>query len=336
MDRQMLDIYTDYLICSFGQTSATGLSRMLKGAVSHDAVTRFLTKRDFTSKDLFKLVKVDIRRIADEEGYVCVDDTVEEKRYTDENDVICYHFDHSVGRSVKSMNILSMAYSNHGITIPMDYAVVEKPIGVKGKRKAPKTKNQLVREMINRMSQRAIPYKYFLADIWFNDEKTLNLVVEKYRKHFVLPVKSNRVVTYQNRQYNVSKMALGHTPLKVHINGLDFPVLLQKKTFVNKDGSTGVLYLVSSDETLTDLYQVYKQRWAIEIYHKSIKSNGMLSHSPTKVPVTQKNHIFCCIVSFAKMEILKIRKHYSHFELKRKLYTAALQAAYQTYHSFIL
>ena len=25
-----------------------------------------------------------------------------------------------------------------------------------------------------------------------------NLVVEKYRKHFVLPVKSNRVVTYQN------------------------------------------------------------------------------------------------------------------------------------------
>ena len=129
----MLDIYTDYLICSFGQTSATGLSRMLKGAVSHDAVTRFLTKRDFTSKDLFKLVKVDIRRIADEEGYVCVDDTVEEKRYTDENDVICYHFDHSVGRSVKSMNILSMAYSNHGITIPMDYAVVEKPIGVEGK-----------------------------------------------------------------------------------------------------------------------------------------------------------------------------------------------------------
>jgi len=38
----MLDVYTDYLITSFSHTTATGLSAMLDGQVSHDKVTRFL------------------------------------------------------------------------------------------------------------------------------------------------------------------------------------------------------------------------------------------------------------------------------------------------------
>jgi len=35
-----LDLYTDYLISSTGQTSATGLSRLFDGQLSHDQVTR--------------------------------------------------------------------------------------------------------------------------------------------------------------------------------------------------------------------------------------------------------------------------------------------------------
>lgn len=343
MDKKMLDIYSDYLICSFGQTSATGLSRLMDGAISHDKVTRFLSQKGFTSKDLFKMVKVDIRRIADEEGYISLDDTVEEKRYTDENEVMCYHYDHCQGRSIKGMNVLHMTYTNHEVTLPIDYIVVEKaiitedPRTKRRRRKAGVTKNEQAREMINRLSQRDIPYKYILADVWFNDEETLNLIVKKYHKQFVIPVKSNRVVLYEGKQYNVSEMTtLGLAPLKVHINGLDVEVLLQKKSFVNKDGSTGVLYLVSSDLTLSDLYAVYEHRWSIEIYHKSMKSNGMLDKSPTKIPMTQKNHIFCVIYAYAKMEIIKIRKGYSHFELKGKLYMAALRAAYQEYQSLQL
>jgi hypothetical protein len=38
---QLLDIYSDSLISSSGETSATGLSRLLDGEISHDAVSRF-------------------------------------------------------------------------------------------------------------------------------------------------------------------------------------------------------------------------------------------------------------------------------------------------------
>ena len=42
MTKELLDLYSDYLLSSFGATTATGLSRLLDGAVSHDQVTRFL------------------------------------------------------------------------------------------------------------------------------------------------------------------------------------------------------------------------------------------------------------------------------------------------------
>ncbi len=39
-----LDLYTDYLLSSTGPTTATGLSRLLDGALSHDHVTRWLSQ----------------------------------------------------------------------------------------------------------------------------------------------------------------------------------------------------------------------------------------------------------------------------------------------------
>jgi hypothetical protein len=52
MKKDELELYTDYLISNSGYATATGLSSMLDGAVSHDKVTRFLSEREYTSKDL--------------------------------------------------------------------------------------------------------------------------------------------------------------------------------------------------------------------------------------------------------------------------------------------
>ena len=48
----LLDLYTDYLLSSFGQTTATGLSKALDGAVSHDKITRLLSDHQFQVKRL--------------------------------------------------------------------------------------------------------------------------------------------------------------------------------------------------------------------------------------------------------------------------------------------
>ncbi|MCH9763228.1 MAG: hypothetical protein K0U24_03220 [Gammaproteobacteria bacterium] len=43
----MLDIYTNYLIFQNKYATATGLSDMVDGEISHDKVTRFLRQGDF-------------------------------------------------------------------------------------------------------------------------------------------------------------------------------------------------------------------------------------------------------------------------------------------------
>ncbi|KAA6337367.1 hypothetical protein EZS27_014536, partial [termite gut metagenome] len=42
MERDILDLYSDYLLVSTQETTATGLSELVEGAVSHDQMTRFL------------------------------------------------------------------------------------------------------------------------------------------------------------------------------------------------------------------------------------------------------------------------------------------------------
>ncbi|MEJ7714141.1 MAG: hypothetical protein WKF84_30935 [Pyrinomonadaceae bacterium] len=52
--KQMLDLYSDYLLASFEATTATGLSELLSGDVSHDQVTRYLSGEKKTSSDLWQ------------------------------------------------------------------------------------------------------------------------------------------------------------------------------------------------------------------------------------------------------------------------------------------
>ena len=153
MDNPIFELYTDYLLSSYGPTTATGLSAVLEGAISHDRVTRFLSRRDFGPKDLWRLVKKTVRAVEADEGVLIFDDTIQEKRWTDENDLICWHYDHTRGRMVKGLNLLSALYHAGGVSIPVDFRLIRKPIVFcdvetrQVRRKAEVTKNERLREM---------------------------------------------------------------------------------------------------------------------------------------------------------------------------------------------
>jgi len=89
MKKNMLDLYSDYLISSFGATTATGLARLLDGNINHDEVTQWLGQKAKTSAEFWIKVKPYVREIESEEGVLIIDDSIEEKPYTDENEQIC-------------------------------------------------------------------------------------------------------------------------------------------------------------------------------------------------------------------------------------------------------
>ncbi|KAA6344535.1 hypothetical protein EZS27_007850 [termite gut metagenome] len=87
---KLLDLYTDYLLSSFGQVTCTCLSRLLNVSQSHDKLTRMLSTNEFTSKDLWEQVKLLVREHESVDACLIFDDTILSKPpYTDENDLIC-------------------------------------------------------------------------------------------------------------------------------------------------------------------------------------------------------------------------------------------------------
>ena len=126
------------------------------------------------------------------------------------------------------------------------------------------------------------------------------------KKYFVSALKSNRTVALskqdklQGKFSRVEQLNLQTDRVyEVWLKGLDFPVILAKQVFTNKDGSTGELFLISNDLHLfaTDLFTIYEKRWNVEVFHKSLKQNAGLEKSPTKYELTQSNHIFASMIA---------------------------------------
>lgn len=340
----MLDLYSDYLIFQNKHATATGLSDLVDGAFAHDKVTRFLRFEDFDSKSLWHYVKKPVRSQEAVGGVLILDDSIEEKPYTDENEVNCWHYSHAKGTVLKGINILSCMVRYADFSVPVGYEVIKKEIAYSDiktrqmRRKSSVTKNQLFQSLIAQAIINQVMFDYVLADNWFGSKTNMVHIHKDLQKSFIIGIKSNRTLAlskndakngrYQQVRALELEEDVAHT---VWLKGLDFPVRLLKKVFKNENGSTGILYLVSNDMTSSAerLYEVYQKRWRIEEYHKSIKQNASLTKSPTRTVKTQCNHIYASIIAYCKLEMLKIKTHLNHFAIKYKLIVRANQIAWQ-------
>jgi hypothetical protein len=336
------DLYTDYLLSSSSLTTATGLSALLQGSISHDKITRYLSQGQYDSKYLWKQVKPLVEELSssDDLAVLCFDDSIEEKRYTDESALICYHYDHTFNRSVKGVNFLTALIHTKGVSLPCAVEFVKKdvlctdPKTGKKKRVSLTTKNEQYRNML-RTCARNLHFDYVLNDSWYASVENMQLVKAELHRNFIMALKSNRKIALSQadklaKQYiGIGLLELEQQPVEVWLEELEFPLLLTKQVFKNEDGAVGELYLVCSDLSLSyaQITTIYKKRWSVEVYHKSVKSNASFAKSPTKTIPTQTNHFILSILAYVKLERLKLRNQLNHFAMKAKIYIAALDTA---------
>ena len=57
-----------------------------------------MSKQTLGSKQLWQIVKSQAKGINNKNGTLILDDTIEQKPYMAENDLICWHYDHVTGR----------------------------------------------------------------------------------------------------------------------------------------------------------------------------------------------------------------------------------------------
>src|SRR5258708_5449760 len=342
---ELLDIYSEYLISSFGQTTGTGLAGLLGGSISHDQIQRLLGQEQFSAADLWGIVKPYVRQIQQDDGVVIIDDSIAEKPYTDENEIICWHYDHSQDRSIKGINFMTSLYHAGGYSLPVGFSIVakteyytDKKTG-KQKRRSPIRKNQSYRELLSAVSRNQIPFKYVLSDVWYSAADNMMFIKHELKKDFVMPLKANRKVALSEQAkrdgqwIRIDSLTLEpNTTQEIYLESVDFPLLLLKQVFANEHGSTGILYLVSSDTSLSfdGITTIYRKRWNVEPYHKSLKQNASLEKSPTHTVTTQTNHLIPSLWAYIKIEWLRRSTKLNHFSLKSKLYIDALHSSFDS------
>ncbi len=340
----IFDLYTDYLQISLGLSTATGLSKIVDNAVSHDQVTRMLANYEINSKTLWLNVKSLVRQHEHIDGCLIFDDSIIHKPHTDENDIVCWHYDHTVGKAVKGINLLSTFYysqiGEQPLKVPLAFDIIAKYsyCDIKSKeelRKSPSTKNELMRAQILQAIRNQVKFSYILADSWYSSGENMKFIHQR-KKYFIFDLKSNRLATLGDRNKpnwkNINQLDLqANTPTKVWLKDVELPILLYKQVFKNKDESTGVRYLATNNLNLSsdDFIDLYKKRWSVEEYHKSFKQNTSMAKSPTRTVKTQCSHIFASIVSYVKLERYKFSTKLNHFALKSKLYLNAAKAAFK-------
>lgn len=326
------NLYVDYLLSGSSVISAVDLSVAVEERFSHDQVSRMLSSGAVNDKTLYQKGKDFIKgRAIEGVSTVSIDDSIAEKPYSEENGVVNWHYDHTKGCCVKGINFVSALWSDGEVNVAMSLQVVEKELVFNENKgaeqwKVKKSKNALFCEMVERLT-RSRKVDYVLSDSWYSSKDNMKHVFEECETHFILALKSNRLVArgekdaHKGNFISLEELRLGKRAVKLYLNGLDFPVVVVKKVFKNGDGSSGTLYLACSDLALEyeEILYLYKRRWKIEEYHKSLKSNCSLEKCQASSHTAQTSHFYCAALAYLLLEKTKAKEDKNHFALKKEL-----------------
>lgn len=198
--QQIQDLYSDYLLASFGATTATGLSQLLDGAVSHDQVTRHLSGKKKTAAALWLTVKPFVRQRQSEDGVLMIDDSIEEQPYTDENDIVCWPDDHSKAALVQGSNLMPALYASQAISLPVGFHWIAKTETdleqqpQQEKRRRPVSKHAYGRGLIKPAGATHLPFRFVVFDTWCASAENLRFITHEQQRDVICPLKTHRKV----------------------------------------------------------------------------------------------------------------------------------------------
>jgi putative transposase len=316
-----LETYTSFLIGNGNRYSGVEASKALAeksgvNAPAHDTISRWLANETYDASDLWNRVK----EHAALDSCLIVDDSVLDKRWSPNNELVDYHWSGNEHRTIRGICLVNFLAHTADSFLPVDYRIYKESLDHK-------TKNDHFRDMLRSAQKRGFKPPFVLADSWYSSLGNLKLIRELEWK-FVVGLKENRLVSVEKDVF-LHVSALDWTKTKVHkvwLKGFGF-VLVAQIVFQNGD----MRYLCTNDLSLTDyraLSTQGKKRWAIEEFHRGIKQTTGIEKCYSILARSQLTHIFACFVAFVRLELNRVTTGLSWYAQKTQAVRLGIARAF--------
>lgn len=304
------DLYCQFLLASQRNFTATQASDLT--SVSHDHITRWLHSVKLTPNILWEHVE---KLVEKEGGVLVVDDSVIAKQYSRSHELplLSYQYSGAYHKVIQGIGLVNLVVVGKDNTcMPIDYRIFSKKIDGR-------TKHMHVIEMITLALHRGMKPSAVIFDSWYGSIKTLKFL-EMNRLTWVTVLKSNRIVDHNE---HLADKDIPGNGLVVHLKA--YGMIKVFKTFSQAKGEVEYLATNKLDMTLMDIKTVAAQRWRIEEYHRGLKQTTGIEKCQARNQRSQRNHIFCSIISFVALEVQRVNKNISWYQAKQLIIQHAIR-----------
>jgi len=296
------ELYCQFLIASQKEFGATNLSSF-KSGVSHDNVTRWLTKTKLTPNVLWEHTKglVDM-----DSGYLLLDDSVLDKTFSNKISLAKWMYSGTTHRLTKGIDLINMVWTKDNKHIPVDFRIYSKTTDGK-------TKNDHFRDMVLLSIHRKMRVKAYLFDTWYSSVNNLKWM-DKFNLKYVTWLRTNRIV---DKGEHISEKQIPEEGLVVHLRAVGFV-----KVFKFVSPKTGdIEYMATNDINIKtlDIKDVAAKRWKVEEFHRGLKQTVGIERCQARNQRSQRNHIFCSILAFVALEVKRIKTGVTWYQTKREI-----------------
>jgi hypothetical protein len=316
--------YIEYLLITPINYTCSNLSEHLE-EVSHDVVTDFLQNSKFTPKDVWNLVK---DRIDDsEEAFLLVDDSVQNKQYSQSIETVKLQYSGNEHGLVKGIGLVNLVHTNgfEGEFYPIDYRLYDPEADGK-------TKNEHFREMFIRAnSDKQIKARNIAFDSWYASVDNLKMI-HRSGWTFYTTLKSNRKVSLSKEMGYQDLEEIQWTPDSLRSGQLvrikEVPFWLKLFKLVDTEGNIEWVITNNLAEDFTRLraIEAIQVRWQVEEFHRSFKQLTGSEKCQCRKARSQRNHLACCYSAWVAIKVKAKEMKTTIYQLRNGLFADYLKS----------
>ncbi len=311
--------YCQYLLSSQINYTMTNLAEHLE-TISHDAINYYLKREKLTPRLLWDNVKEVVE--PDTNGYIIFDDSVLDKRYSEEIEIVRRQYSGNEHGVLKGIGVVSCVYVNPNIQRfwVIDYRIFNPDVDGK-------TKIDHVKDMLqNLVYHKLLPFDTVLMDTWYAVH-SLMLYIDSLEKIYYCPLKNNRLVddTFAKEKYKrIELLEWSNEELEcgkiIKIKG--FPQEKKVKLFRVTVSTNRTDFIATNDlsQSSTDVVQeVCKIGAKIEEFHREIKQLTGIESCQCRKARLQRNHIACAMLVWVRLKNLAYKTGQTVYQIKHNL-----------------